>query len=153
MLSKEYIINHLLKKYQNLHLIDAWGESSLFYNPRNLLKRGVYFCTLKDRDGLNDKASYLDREGIFRMNFGISKKTFVSLFNSIPKRPVKGGIIEAEYDFTDIDVITPHPIYGWMPWVSILNPSETSLKNLEKLIDESYELCINKFNLKAESKF
>jgi hypothetical protein len=84
------------------------------------------------------------------MNFGISKKTFVSIFNTIPKRPVKGGVIEGDYDFQSTDILTPHPIYGWMAWVSILNPSKTSIKDLKSLIDESYELCIEKYKKKIQ---
>jgi hypothetical protein len=144
----DFILNELLENYSGLKTIDAWGETSFFYNPNDSLKRGIYFCTLKNKDGENDKASHLYRADVFRMNFGISKKTFVSIFNTIPKRPVKGGVIEGDYDFQCLDILTPHPIYGWMAWVSILNPSKASLKNLKTLIDESYELCTQKYKKK-----
>ena len=120
----------------------------MFHNPDDSLRRGIYFCTLKNKDGENDKASHLYRADAFRMNFGISKKTFASIFNTIPKRPVKVGVIEGDYDFQVYDILIPHPIYGWMAWVSILNPSRASLKNLKTLIDESYELCIQKYKKK-----
>jgi hypothetical protein len=146
----DFILRDLLANYSGLKIIDAWGEVSLFYNPDDSLKRGIYFCTLKNKDGENDKASHLYRADVFRMNFGISKKTFVSIFNTIPKRPIKGGVIEGDYDFQSTDALTPHPIYGWMAWVSILNPSTTSFKDLKALIDESYALCIQKYKKKIE---
>lgn len=95
MLSSPFILSDLLVIYSGLKVIDAWGETSLFYNPHpdSILKRGIYFCTLKDKDRENDKASHLYRADVFRMNFGISKKTFASIFKTIPKRPIKGGVI------------------------------------------------------------
>lgn len=144
----DFIVSALLKNYAGLKIIEAWGETSFFYNPDNSLKRGIYFCTLKNKDGENDKASHLYRADAFRMNFGLSKKTFTSIFNTIPKRPIKGGVIEGDYNFQTYDILTPHPIYGWMAWVSIINPSETSFNNLKSLIDESYELCIQKHKKK-----
>ena len=36
-----------------------------------ILKRGIYFCTIKEKDGDNDKASNLHRYAVFRVNFGI----------------------------------------------------------------------------------
>ncbi len=147
----DFIVSQLVENYSGLRIIQAWGETSLFYNPDDALKRGIYFCTFKNKDGTNDKASHLYRKDVFRMNFGISKKTFVSVFNTIPKRPVKGGIIVGAYDFQAYDILTPHPIYGWMAWVSILNPSKFSLQKLKIFIDESYELCTQKYKNKIES--
>jgi aminoglycoside phosphotransferase (APT) family kinase protein len=148
----EFILCYLLKNYSGLKVIDTWGEKSLFYNPDNLLKRGIYFCTLKNKDGANDKASHLHRADVFRVNFGISKNTFISIFRTIPKRPVKGGVIDGDYDFQNIDILTPHPIYGWMSWVSILNPSQYSFENLIPLLDESYRICTEKYKKKMVQK-
>ena len=47
----DVILNELLKNYSGLKTIDAWGETSLFYNFNDSLKRGIYFCTLKNKDG------------------------------------------------------------------------------------------------------
>ena len=134
------ISNFLLMTFKDLRLIDSWGESSFFYNPDDIGPRGTYFCTIKEKNGENDKGSALDRNGVFRFNFGVSKSTFLNLFTVIPKRPQKGGTIEGAYNFTDLDCLTPHPVYGWMCWVAILNPSEGSLEKLNHLILESYQL-------------
>ncbi|MDX8431023.1 MAG: DUF6194 family protein [Candidatus Algichlamydia australiensis] len=135
---------YLLKTFDDLRVIDSWGETSFFYNPNNLSPRGTYFCTIKEKDGQNDKASSLDRQGVFRLNFGISKPTFLELFEVIPKRPSKGGVIEGPYDFTSLNQLTPHPVYGWMCWVSICNPSEKSFSQIAHLISESYQIVKQK---------
>ena len=72
-MTRNDISDFVVANFPGLNVVNAWGEKSFFYNPNNLLKRGVYFLTLKEKDGDNDKASVLDRENIFRINFGISK--------------------------------------------------------------------------------
>lgn len=45
---------------------------------------------MKEKDGENDKGSALDRDGIYRVNLGMRKQTFLNMFNAVPKRPAKG---------------------------------------------------------------
>eukprot|EP00298_Acanthocystis_sp_HF-20_P004838 c15154_g1_i1.p1 GENE.c15154_g1_i1~~c15154_g1_i1.p1 ORF type:complete len:189 (+),score=-13.83 c15154_g1_i1:45-611(+) len=144
----DILIPTLTKRYPGLVKVSAWGETSLFYNPHALLKRGTYCITFKEKDGKNDSSSVLDRKEVeYRMNFKISKPTFLAQFNepSLPSRPAKGNIITLKsgrlYDPTALDILLPHPVYGWMGWVSIINPSEKSIEDILKLglLDESYQ--------------
>lgn len=144
------ISNYLLKTFKDLVVINSWGEKSFFYNPHSLFPRGTYFCTIKESDGENDKASDLNRDQVFRLNFGISKPTFIDLFQTIPARPPKGGVIDGSYDFTKLDTLYPHPVYGWMCWIAIVNPSEHSFKKLENLLFESYQLVLQKHQKKLK---
>ena len=142
------ISNYLLTTFNDLKSLDAWGETSFFYNPGNLRPRGCYFCTIKERDGENDKASALDRKDVFRFNFGVARETFLKLFGTIPKRPPKRGVIKGIYDFTQSDILCPHPVYGWMCWVAIINPSRESFNQLKELLHESYQLILQKHKKK-----
>lgn len=146
-----YIAKFLLDTFEGIKVVDSWGETSFFYNPDHLVigPRGTYFCTIKEKNGKNDKASALDRKGVFRFNFGVSKSTFVALFGDIPSRPSKGGIIKSCNNFSNLDCLTPHPIYGWMCWVAISNPSKDSFLQLIKLIEESYQLAKQKHTKKS----
>ncbi|MEL7086953.1 MAG: DUF6194 family protein [Planctomycetota bacterium] len=99
---------------EGVNVLPAWGERALFYNPGGKLKRGTYFATVKEKDGDNDRASNLDRPGIWRLNIGVRKETFVERFGPTPLRPVKGGVVAGTWDFTQLDTLTPHPVYGWM---------------------------------------
>lgn len=139
------ISEYILSTFSGIVLKETWGEKAFFYNPGNLRAHGAYFCTLKEQDGENDSASALNRNGVFRFNFGISKQTFTHLFGSIPKRPLKGTIISGDFNFTQLDVLLPHPIYGWMGWVAILNPSEKTFGQLEVLLCESYQLAVQRY--------
>lgn len=141
----EEIIEYCKKNLQEVCIVESWGETGVFYNPQNKFKRGVYVLTIKEKDGDNDKASNLDRPDIYRLNIGVSKNTFLRHFAKIPVRPPKGGVIDMDWDFTQTGILMPHPVYGWMSWVCILNPTvEQFNSSLKELIAEAYELGKNK---------
>lgn len=146
------IIEKIENDFEGVISKSSWGETSLFYNPSRLLPNGVYFCTLKEKDGENDKASKLDREGIFRLSIGIVKETYEKHFGSKPKRPPKGGIIDTGHNFAALNELMPHPVYGWMSWVQVLNPSETTFEGLLALIAEAHSNAVIKFNKKTANK-
>ncbi len=141
----EEILKYCLENLKDTVLVESWGEKGIFYNPNNVLKRGVYVLTIKEKDGDNDKGSNLDRENVYRVNLGIRKKTFIKLFNEVPKRPNAGVIVDINYDFTKLDKIIPHPVYDWMGWISVLNPSNKIFEKLKPFIQESYEYAVEKF--------
>jgi len=66
------IVDDLLNRFNHLVVKKSWGETSLFFNPKGASAHGSYFVTIKESDGENDKASNLDRSGIFRVSFGLS---------------------------------------------------------------------------------
>jgi Family of unknown function (DUF6194) len=113
----------------------AWGDTFFIYDPdRNLEpKHQNPFATIVTKDyGEFDRASNLDRPGVFRLNVGVSKPTFQSLF---PAR-------DADHDFTALDQIMPHPVYGKMYWVCVLNPSETTFGAVKPLLAEAYSMAV-----------
>lgn len=141
----DQILHYCTEYLSDTVLVESWGEKGIFYNPNHALKRGVYVLTVKEKDGANDKDSNLNRDGIFRVNMGLRKQTFLELFGSIPARPAAGEVVKMEYDFTLLDTILPHPVYAWMGWISILNPSEDTFEKLKPLIEESYAFATEKF--------
>lgn len=55
------------------------------------------------------------------------------------------------YDFTEINKIIPHPVYAWMGWVCVLNPTEETFREFMLLIQEAYELGIKKYKNRVKS--
>ena len=129
--------------------VSAWGETAYFYNPGQVLKRGTYFATIKEKDGAHDKASHMNRDGVWRLNIGVRKATFLSLFNHLPARPPKGGVIDGPWAFAELDQITPHPVYGWMGWLAILNPGVETFKLCEPLIRDAHQRAVEGFKKRA----
>ncbi|EPC03998.1 hypothetical protein L861_01460 [Litchfieldella anticariensis FP35 = DSM 16096] len=148
---KQDISDFLLDRYPGVVSVNAWGEQSFFYNPESMLPRGVYFATLKDKDGANDNASGLYRDGVYRFNFGVSKETYQKVLGSQPARPAAGGIVETGHDFTQLNTLLPHPVYGWMSWVCVLNPDTELFASLFPMLDESYDLVVEKFKKRVKS--
>ncbi len=139
------IAQYIQKTFVDVYPIAAWGETSYFYNPERMLPRGIYFATLKEKDGQNDSASNLNRSDVFRLNIGISKLTYRSLFGQQPSRPQAGGVVDTGHDFTALDQIIPHPVYGWMSWVSVLNPSAATFEAVKPLLMEAYGVAVSKY--------
>jgi hypothetical protein len=139
------IIDHLTCRFDGLAPKASWGETSLFFNPGRALANGVYFCTIKEHDGVHDKASHLDRPGVFRLALGLPATSFERLFGSRPARPSKGATVATGHDFTELDVAMPHPIYAWMGWMQVLNPSDETFASMQPLVVESYDHVVRKF--------
>eukprot|EP01040_Poterioochromonas_malhamensis_P004273 gene4273-4579_t len=144
-------VKSLTQHFKGLKPVHSWGETALFYNPENYLPRGTYCFTFKEKDGENDSSSQLNRDEIdYRLNFKIKPATYLNLFHEsrLPKRPLKGGIIVPEsgrsYDPTVLNTLIPHPVYGWMSWVSIVNLDERKIQELLStgLFQEAYDDCI-----------
>lgn len=141
-MNKNNIETYILENFEDVHPLDSWGERSFFLNPDRQLNRGTYFATLKEKDSKNDRASRLDRDGVFRLNMGVSKERYLSLFSHLPRRPAKGRFIDGGYDFQKIDTILPHPVYGWMGWVCVLNPSPDTFQDCRNLLDNAYDKAL-----------
>jgi len=139
------ILSYCLSNLKDVVLIESWGERGIFYNPNRALKRGVYVLTVKEKDGDNDKGSMLNRDNAYRINVGLRKENFIKQFGYIPKRPAAGQIVKMNFDFTAMDIIMPHPVYAWMGWVCVLNPSDKTFEDFKPMIQESYEFAKEKF--------
>ena len=139
------ILSYCLSNLQDVVLVESWGERGIFYNPHNMLKRGIYVLTIKEKDGAHDKASMLDREHIYRINVGLRKETFIKLFGYLPKSPKAGEVVDMEFDFTTTNTIMPHPVYAWMGWICVLNPSNETFDDFKAMIQESYIFAKEKF--------
>jgi len=62
-----------------------------------------------------------------------------------PSRPQAGGVIDTGHDFAALDQLLPHPVYGWMSWVAVINPSATTFEDVKPLLSEAYSLAVAKF--------
>ena len=143
------ITNKICSELSGVVPKSSWGETALFYNPGKVLPNGVYFCTIKEKDGANDRASNLNREGVFRLAIALNSQTYFSLFGEKPKRSVKGGVVSTGHDFTILNELMPHPIYAWMCWAQILSPTTEKFAEILPLIIEAHSAAANKFEQKT----
>ena len=44
------------------------------------------------------------------------------------------GVVQTGHDFSQRDRILPHPVYGWMCWIAVLNPSHETFEEVKPLL-------------------
>ena len=88
------------------------------------------FATVVWTDDFDEGApSRLSRPALYRVNVGVDRMTFQRLVGSV-HRP----------DHTALDRFTPHPVYAKQRWVSIINPSDVTVRStLMTLIGEAHD--------------
>ncbi len=121
-------------EFSGVEAMDANGDTFFFAGP----DRRMPFATLV-RSNFNDAASDLDRPGVFRLNIGVSRATYQSLFGLDPARAGPDGIVETGHDFTALDRIMPHPVYAPQFWVCVLNPGAETWETVRSLLTEAHD--------------
>lgn len=97
------------------------------------------FVSIGESDNDFDDVSNLNRDGVFRINIGVSKETFGSLFTDPSPENV---------DYTIPDRFLPHPHYAKQNYVCILNPSLENDETVKRLISEAYAIATKRFQRK-----
>jgi hypothetical protein len=139
------IIQYITDTFSGIDTVTVEGNIFFFYDPDHKFP----FATLMTNDD-NDSASNLNRPSVFRLNVGIGKQTYRSLFGSQPFRSGAGGVVDSGYDFTALDQVMPHPVYGSMYWVCVLNPSAATFQAVVRpFLAEAYDLAVRKYAKRA----
>lgn len=127
------ITQYITDTFADVETAEAFGYTFFFYGP----DRKLPFATLAASDNDYDRVSNLDRPGVFRLNVGVSKETFQSLFGN-------EGVIPSIYDFTTLDRIMPHPVYAPQFFVCVLNPSDATFQTIKALLDDAYNIAVRR---------
>jgi Family of unknown function (DUF6194) len=137
------VIEYITGAFDGVDLVTSDGNSFFSYDPGHDLPADqgfLPFATLVTND-LSDQASDLERQGVYRLNIGLRKKTFQSLFGA--QSP------DISPNFTVLDQLMPHPVYGQMFWVCVLNPSDATFETVKPLLAEAYEQAFSKHARRA----
>lgn len=142
------VTQYILDTFAGVETTDAAGYTFFFYRSDHKMP----FATLATRDDEYDHASDLDRdESIFRLNIGVSRDTYRSLFGPPPSPPGPSGVVDTGHDFSALDQLMPHPVYAPQSWVCILNPSDDTFEAVKPLLAESYDLAARR-NARREGR-
>src|SRR5437660_3725020 len=150
LMDEASVTQYIIDTFDGVETVTSSGNTFFFYGS----ERKFPFVTLVTSD-LYDQFSNLNRPSVFRLNIGISKQTFRSLFGD-PGRSSGRDSAEisgekfSDYDFTALDQVMPHPVYGRMYWVCVLNPSEETFEtNVRPLLVEAYDLTVSKYERRS----
>ena len=109
----ETIVIYIQQTYPETDTVEAMNAYFFSLDPE---KHWPNYATLVTTDE-HDDASDLDRPGAFRLNLGVDRETFDRIASAAP-----------EPDYTAVDRLLPHPVYGQQLWISIVNPSEETFR-------------------------
>lgn len=157
-MDQDAIIQYMTETLASLYVLrptegPGAGDTFFYYDPDGALDlaHSMPFATIVTKDyGEFDNASQLDRPGVYRLNIGVSRDTFRTLFGYAPGEE---GAERAEYDFAALDRLMPHPIYAPQSYVCVLNPSaETFASAVKPLLAEAYTLVATRHARKQASR-
>jgi hypothetical protein len=133
-MNESEVIDYITGSFEGVTTAVADDNIFFFYDPEHMFP----FATLMTND-VNDQFSNLTRPGVFRLNIGVDKETFQSLF----------GDATGEYDFTAFDTIMPHPVYGRQRWICVVNPSAATFESqIQPLLATAYQRDVHKHTRK-----
>ena len=127
----EYITN----TFPEVETTTNFGYTFFFYGSDRMHP----FATFISSDYDYDNFSNLNRPGVFRLNIGISRETFRSLFGT-------AKVDISNYDFTAVDVLMPHPEYASQNFICVLSPSDTTFERVRGLLAEAYDIAVRRSN-------
>ena len=117
------ITGYIVETWPDTIVAEAMGGTFFSCNEQSWPN----FATIATGDDF-DQASDLARVGVFRLNIGVTGRTFERYVDPATKP-----------DYTALDRVIPHPLYAAQHWLAILNPSSASFETIVKpLLDEAH---------------
>lgn len=113
-----------LKGVTELHVANGsdapesnWGN--YFFYVADEQYRPFATVVIRDMPGF-DEASRLDRPDVVRLNLHVGRAEFERRFGFAPR-----DLAAHPFDYSTLDEVLPHPVYGSQGWVCVLNPDRS----------------------------
>jgi hypothetical protein len=139
-MNESSVANYITETFAGVETTTNFGYTFFFYGSDHMLP----FATLASSDNEYERISNLDRPGVFRLNIGVSRQTFQSLFGA-------AKVDVSSYDFTLLDVIMPHPDYAPQNFICVLSPSEATFERIRPLLAEAYQIAVQRTDRRTKS--
>nr|WP_243708416.1 DUF6194 family protein [Actinomadura sp. GC306] len=112
----------------------VWGDHFFYYAPDGTVPaRAQPYATIVTKDQPGDALSDLGPDGRWRVNIHVGRARYTELTGEDP------GSGSAARDFSAADVVLPHPVYGTLGWVAVVNPGERTGAAVVALLREAHE--------------
>jgi hypothetical protein len=134
---------YLRDTFAGIRMDEAQGDTFVTYDPDGDLSadRWLPFVTIVTADTY-ETVSDLNHPDTYRLNIGLTKKTYTDLFGPAPTERDADGILATGHDHAARDHLMPHPVYASQHWVCVINPS--SLDPVRRLLAEAYDFAVRK---------
>ncbi len=120
----------IVDTFPGVETTENLGYRFFFYGTDRMLP----FATIATAGTDYERISNHLRPGVFRLNNGVSRPTFRSLFGV-------DHVALSHYDYTALDRIMPHPDYAAQNWICVHNPTESTFESVRTFLAEAYELA------------
>ena len=111
------VVAYITEAFAGVDVVTAMNATFFSIDPKT---HWPNFATIVTTDEHDEGApSNLARPGVFRLNIGVSRATFERLVGSMTEPP-----------YAEFDRILPHPVYAKQLWISILNPSDATFRDV-----------------------
>ena len=114
----EAITRTIRELYPETDLVEALGARFFSLDAETHWPNFATIVTTDEHD--MGTPSDLARHGVFRLNLGVGRATFERI----------AGDAGTEPDFAAFDRLLPHPVYAKQRWISILNPSDDTFRDV-----------------------
>jgi len=104
----------------------SWGDRFFFYAPDGVIPSGQPYATIVTKDYPGDELSALG-DGRWRVNVQVGRARAERLVGAGP------------HDLREKDVLLPHPVYGGLGWIAVVNPAERTMPLLLDLVRAAHE--------------
>lgn len=131
-------VEAFVESLPNVQSSEAYGFRFYFYGDDHRMP----FLTMANSDSEYDNRSNLSREGVFRVNLGVSPGTFRGLF---PDAAIDPDVL----DYTALNQFLPHPDYWKQNFLCILNPAGENVARLQDLIREAHGVSQARYDRRA----
>lgn len=123
----------------------AWGDAFFYYAPDGRMPRNVQpYATIVVKNYPDDTASDLDPPGRWRVNIHVDRATFRELTGEDPR-----GLTRPR-DHAAADSVMPHPVYGALGWISVVNPGERTTDTVVRLLSSAHDAARARFARRHE---
>lgn len=107
----------------------AWGDYFFYYAPDGLVPANTQpYATIVTKDYPDDAQSHLAPPHRWRLNIHVGQRKSSELTL---------GVADPT-DFAATDVFLPHPVYGSLGWVAVVNPGEKTMPVLSSLLRDAH---------------
>jgi Family of unknown function (DUF6194) len=147
-------IEHYIREtFDGISVTENSGDTFFFYDPDDLPANRMFpFVTIVTGDD-HDTVSQLRRPGAYRLNIGLTRATYTSLFGRAPSVRDEHGVLETGFDYAARDRLMPHPVYASQHWVCVINPGVATFEEIRPLLAEAHAFAARKHaNAKARSR-
>ncbi|MFJ2831987.1 DUF6194 family protein [Streptomyces sp. NPDC087263] len=124
----------------------AWGDAFFYYAPDARLPPNVQpYGTIVVKDYPDDAASDLGPPGRWRVNIHVDRATFRELTGEMPHS------LTLPRDYAAADLVMPHPVYGALSWISVVNPADRTTDTVVRLLRGAHDAARSRFARRHEA--